>query len=263
MLRNSFIGLASSLALISAANAADMYVPGPAGGLKDVPVYEMNWSGFYAGVNGGYGVSGPAEVWTGTFGGTAFLQGAGAEPAGGFGGAQIGYNWEGIMSPRVVLGVEADIQGAGISDSRAVTAAFIPVPIFGVPVTNETNVDWFGTVRGRIGYSVGTSLLYVTGGLAYGDVDDQVKAPLLGLGSILKRDQTEVGYVVGAGVEVKISPAWSVKAEYQYIDFGSQNLAPVGAFAGSELGTKSIDTNINTVRAGLNYHVGSVYEPLK
>ncbi len=55
MLRVSLIGLVSSLALITSANAADMYVPGPAG-LKDVPVYEANWSGFYAGVNGGYGV---------------------------------------------------------------------------------------------------------------------------------------------------------------------------------------------------------------
>ncbi len=208
-------------------------------------------------------MSGPAEDWTSTFAGVPLFQGAGAEPAGGFGGAQIGYNWEGIASPRLVLGVEADIQGAGISDSRNVEAAFVPFPIFGIPVTNQTNVDWFGTVRGRLGYTFGNALLYVTGGLAYGNVDNQVKVS--GLGSVFKRDETEAGYAVGAGVEFKVSPAWSVKAEYQYIDFGSQSLAPVGILAacGTLCGTKEIDTNINTVRVGLNYHILPGYEPLK
>ena len=103
------------MALSAAANAADMYRP-TEGGYKDGPAYAgVNWSGLYAGVNGGYAfgnnsqdvkVSGP----TGTLGSPAW-----PELTGGFGGGQIGYNWQGVLAPRVVLGVEADIQGAGLS----------------------------------------------------------------------------------------------------------------------------------------------------
>src|SRR5258706_13123413 len=108
--RDGIFGLTliSALALGAfSANAADMYRAAPAGGYKDEPVYVANtWTGFYVGVNGGYGWT-PSDS---TFG-TDF------SPSGGFGGGQIGYNWQGAfgLGSHLVLGVEADIQGAGIS----------------------------------------------------------------------------------------------------------------------------------------------------
>jgi outer membrane immunogenic protein len=244
--------LTSALALASA-NAADMYVPVAPGGYKDGPVYGVNWSGFYVGVNGGYGWNGSTDTWTATFLGTPFASGAGAEPRGGFGGGQIGYNWQ---RDHLVFGLETDIQGAGISDDKEVITSI------GLPVHNVTNVDWFGTFRGRLGYAFGQALVYATGGLAYGSVSNEVNVPAIGLGTVLKRDQTETGYVVGGGVEYKFTPAWSVKGEYQYIDFGSQKMAGVGVFA-PFLGSKEIDTSINTIRLGLNYHIHQDYVPLK
>ena len=86
----------------SSALAADVYrVPEGAGGYKDGPAYVAGWSGFYAGVNGGYAFD-------------ARDRHAGILDEGGFGGGQIGYNWQGILHPRLVLGIEADIQGTGI-----------------------------------------------------------------------------------------------------------------------------------------------------
>ena len=140
------LGLSLTSILALPANAADIY----RGGLKDGPpppiyVAAPIWSGFYIGVNGGYG-------WTANDGPLA--------PEGGFGGGQIGYNWQGLFgySPWVI-GIEADIQGAGISDS-----------VSDVLGSQENSLNWFGTVRGRIGYAAGPALIYATGGFAYGEV---------------------------------------------------------------------------------------------
>src|SRR5215469_4641385 len=141
------VTLASAVALTSA-NAADMYVPAAAGpgGFKDVP-YVASWAGFYAGVNGGYGWSEHSDV----LAGPGFR---GLSPSGGFGGGQIGYNWQGVLDPRIVLGIEADIQGAGINDNKF----FGPrPPILRVFSDFESRLDYFGTVRGRLGYAFGPS----------------------------------------------------------------------------------------------------------
>ena len=103
--------LALSGAAILAASpalAADMYrAPAPAG-YKDVPYVSLDWSGFYAGVNGGYAFNSQNHP--------------AMKDEGGFGGGQIGYNWQGaLLSPHVVLGVEADFQGAGIDHSTGIT----------------------------------------------------------------------------------------------------------------------------------------------
>src|SRR5258708_7688363 len=113
--RDGIFGLTliSALALGAfSANAADMYRAAPAGGYKDEPVYVANtWTGFYAGVNGGYGWNANSFATDPGFLGEL-------NPSGGFGGGQIGYNWQGVFGhPQLVLGVEADFQGADISDS--------------------------------------------------------------------------------------------------------------------------------------------------
>jgi hypothetical protein len=103
-------------------------------------------------------------------------------PSGFIGGAQIGYNWQ--YSPLIVVGLEADFQGALERESNTLASSFggtasggnVPPP--GFPVSGstagayQTIIDWFGTVRGRIGYVWGDGgvMTYVTGGLAYGEV---------------------------------------------------------------------------------------------
>jgi outer membrane immunogenic protein len=242
---------ASAVALISAANAADIYRAPEGVSYKDAPYVATSWAGFYAGVNGGYAFSSDGNSYT--IPKPAFGTIPGAKPEGGFGGGQIGYNWQGMWHPHLVFGIEADIQGADISDNYRYTST-------SVARGASDNVDYFGTVRARIGYAFDRTLVYATGGFAYGNLNVKVRD---GVGVVgYKVDDVETGYAVGGGVEYKINPAWSLKAEYQYINFIDVSLNGV---VPSTVGTHSsnYDFDFHTVRAGLNYHFGSTYEPLK
>jgi outer membrane immunogenic protein len=225
----------TSVVALASANAADMY-PAPAGpgGYKDAP-YVASWTGFYVGLNGGYG-------WNAKHSDDL------VDPTGGFGGGQIGYNWQGMWHPNLVLGIEADFQGAGISDS--VTGS----SLLG-PATLKSELEWFGTVRGRLGYAFGSALLYGTGGFAYGSVKNSLSTVI---GNI-SQSETQTGWVAGGGVEYKIAPAWSAKAEYQFLSLDASD--PNGA---GPLGVGSGDrTEVHTFRVGVNYFFGRGYAPLK
>ncbi|MGA7327031.1 MAG: outer membrane beta-barrel protein [Rhodomicrobium sp.] len=269
MIRRILLASVSVVGLTAAASAADMYVPGPAagpGGYKDAP-WAPTWAGFYAGVNGGYGWDADVhniEISTSPLvlgGYPATTKGTDAE--GGFGGGQIGYNWQGVWHPHLVIGVEADIEGSGIEDSfnnRVING-------FGDALSAKKSLDWFSTIRARLGYSFGNVLVYGTGGFAFGGVKNQLIDVLTipPTGTVtLQKDATATGYVVGGGVEYMISPRWSLKAEYQFIDLGSYKLSsPEVPPSGFAFSTNKIDNTFNTVRVGVNYHFGPSYEPLK
>ena len=233
------LGLTLTSALALSANAGDTY----SGGLKDGPpppyVLAATWNGFYAGFNGGYGEpvnNGPSSF------PASDLHGGPFSPSGGFGGGQIGYNWQGLFgySPWVI-GIESDIQGAGISDSYD---------------GYTMSLNWFGTVRGRLGYAFGPALIYATGGFAYGEVENKGRNDA---GLPYDVSETQTGYVVGAGAEYKFNPAWSVKAEYQFISLDATFWNGAHALDGSS----SDRSEVNTFRIGVNYHLGgSGFGPL-
>jgi outer membrane immunogenic protein len=252
-LLSTVLGLTlTSVVALATANAADVY---PVGGYKDGPVFAtVNWAGWYVGANAGYAWSGQdidAD--------TNFMK---LSPEGGFGGGQIGYNWQGVWHPHLVLGVEADLQGAGISDSKSASGKFSNVNGTWAE-SAKTEINWFGTVRGRLGYAFGPTLVYGTAGLAYGEVGDNFAFHdyYSGSSSSASRTQTQTGYVVGAGVEHKFTPAWSVKAEYQYINLGNDDFYHKNNTVYGSAVSKDVD--LSTVRAGINYHVGAGFEPLK
>lgn len=243
MFRRIALASVSVIALSAAATAADIYMPGPVGpgGYKDAP-WVPTWAGFYIGINGGYGWSDFSDKFA-----LAASGFRGLDPQGGFGGGQIGYNWQ---SSHLVYGVEADIQGAGIEDKA--TDAFGNV--------FKTHLDYFGTVRGRLGYAFGPSLLYATAGFAYGGIrNDAIAAGI----NDFKFSGTATGWVAGGGYEYKFGPAWSLKAEYQFIDLGRNDpiLAPFGSAC--PLGPKCEADAFHTLRVGINYHFGTGDVPLK
>ncbi len=255
-LLSGILGLTlTSVVALASANAADIYrAPEGVGGYKDGPAFVgVNWSGFYVGVNGGYGWSANNKtIDFVTHGATTdFIKGPDA--SGGFGGGQIGYNWQGgYFGPRVVLGIEADIQGSGIGDDFHATSRN------GIPGIVKTDLDYFGTVRGRLGYAFDRTLVYATGGFAYGNVNTREIDATINF----KNDELLTGFVVGGGVEHKINPSWSIKAEYQYIDLGSYKLNGTDNL-GKTFTSNDLDAAFHTVRAGLNYQIHSGYEPLK
>lgn len=244
MLRRIALTASSAFLLVGAAQAGDY----PGGyGYDYGPAYAaVNWSGFYAGVNAGYAWSNdnqlvdPSEPFWGV------------SPAGGFAGGQIGYSWQGIMHPYLVLGIEADIQGSGISDSQ----------YDGYGAHYKSDLDYFGTFRGRIGYAANAWLLYFTGGLAYGGLHK-----LSNDFGPQTFDGTAVGYVVGGGLEYKITPAWSVKAEYQYLNFGRNDACGSGSCFGPDVVYYGYrpqgEDDYQTFRIGANYHFAPGYEPIK
>ncbi len=247
-LRRKLTGLSliSTVALASlAANAADLYrnPPPPASYAPPAAYVDQNiWQGFYAGLNGGYGWSNGGDTISYSNGDSS----ARAQPPGGFGGGQIGYNFQ---SGSFVYGVETDFQGGDLSGR--VTGATAGNLAF----TSRESIDWFGTVRGRAGYAFGRVLVYGTGGFAYGDVRQRAIYD----GDPLGGNSTQAGWVAGGGIEYKINPAWSLKGEYQYIDLGSEKLTD----AANTLSTNGLDTSFQTVRIGLNYRFGGSAEPLK
>ena len=233
------LSLAGVLALAPlAAHAADLYrhAPPPASYVPPAAYVEQNiWQGFYAGLNGGYGLSGGN--------GDSFGR---AQPQGGFGGGQIGYNFQ---AGPLVFGLETDFQGGDLSGSAAGTTSG------GTAFSNHESVDWFGTARGRLGLALGHALFYGTGGFAYGDVRQSAVYDGVSFGA----SGTQTGWVAGGGIEYKVSPAWSLKGEYQYIDLGSEKLTD----AANSLSTNGPDTSLQTVRLGLNYRFGGSSDPLK
>jgi outer membrane immunogenic protein len=265
MIRRILLASASVVALTAAASAADMYVAPAPGGYKDAP-YVPSWAGFYAGVNGGYGWANPSTVSdTETTNSTQTVLSKSFSPDGGFGGGQIGYNWQpgtsgykdGPGLGSIVLGIEADIQGADIKGSGNV--AFDPSHF----ATGSTEINWFGTVRGRLGYAIGNALIYGTGGFAFGGVHDKLSKQDPDGAQTVSDSKTATGYVVGGGLEYLFSPKWSAKVEYQYLDLGSTTLTADSIVIPKFNEKLDADHAFSTVRLGVNYHFTPVYEPLK
>ncbi|MGA7492176.1 MAG: outer membrane protein [Syntrophobacteraceae bacterium] len=221
-----------------------------------------NWTGFYAGLNtgfakdaGGYSAtSSPSGVYdTGDFTDLAFI----------FGG-QAGYNFQCCCCPNIVYGIEADINYDGMGDSVTgsgfglfAAGPATPPIINSYTVTQE--IDFFGTLRGRLGYTPADRLLlYITGGLAYGEVSSSTSyserfrstgvPAFSGFAFSGSSSDMLVGWCAGAGGEYAINNCWSVKLEYLYVDLGSMSYS----IAGTPL-TTNISTAQNVFRVGLNY----------
>jgi outer membrane immunogenic protein len=128
-----------------------------------------------------------------------------------------------------------------------------------VPATLTQKIDWFGTVRGRIGVlATPRVLLYATGGLAYGEVNSSESIGIVP--SVFSTSSTNVGYTIGAGIEGAIGGNWTAKLEYLYVDLGRVSgsfATPTAALGGGTI-TSNYSSRVtdNVLRAGVNYKFG-------
>jgi len=218
---NKFLNSAAVLAIViltpHTAQAADA-------ALAAAP---YDWSGLYLGVEGGYG-----------FGSQRFSERSvptetdAANLSGILGGITAGFN---MQSGSTVFGLESDISAASLKSHPVTSNGF-------TCVNCEGTVNWVGTVRGRLGYAIDTTMPYLTGGLAVGGVKGTATAANTVLG-----EGTRVGWTVGAGIEHAFSNNLSAKLEYLYTDLGRLELP-------TSCGTNCYtDERFSTIRIGLNY----------
>jgi outer membrane immunogenic protein len=272
-MKKFLIATAGLVALAAPALAADM-APAPytkAPPVMVAPIY--NWTGFYIGGNvGGAWENGsstevPSGVFVTTFPGQALPLAVGSR-SGFTGGGQFGYNWQ---ASAWVFGLEADFNYLGFGSKSAAVGGIGPT-FFGsgaAPNTLTYNVgreNFFGTVRGRIGYAWDRVLLYVTGGLAYGNgftnsVTYTNAAPGVIYATFQGNSGNNVGGTVGAGVEVAMGNGWSVKGEYLYVDLNNHNrtLLPTVVVGVAATGASFADSGgdrFSVARVGLNYKFG-------
>jgi outer membrane immunogenic protein len=248
-MRMSSFGTFGTAALVAAmtagsALAADLPAPVYKAAPMVAPVY--SWTGFYFGANVGYSWGRESNDW--------FLFGFPAASErqnmnGVIGGFQSGYNWQ---INQWVLGYESDIQASG---QRGETIyCVINCGVLNVDASHK--LPWFGTARSRVGYLVTpTVLLYATGGVAYGRTTANYTLSVLGFpaaGESFK--STRAGWTAGAGVEAAVGGGWSLKAEYLYMDLGTNSMT-VSTFGVPffQLNNRVTD---NIARVGVNYKFG-------
>ncbi|HWV52292.1 outer membrane protein, partial [Pseudorhodoplanes sp.] len=256
----------------------------------------QNWTGFYIGGNTGVGfgktssVNQPVDLLSEAFfnsGGLDFAPGSfdtSAHRNGWVGGLQAGYNWQ---AGAFVFGVEADIQKSAIGGRRSQQAFALPLAwgsAYAFDVNTESNLEWFGTLRGRVGFLITPDfLLYGTGGLTYGGVENSaavVFAPsvqpagvLGGLGSLTfqcsttaaaptsdcyagRGTGTRIGWTAGLGGEWKLDANWSVKLEYLHLQLQGMSInlvSPPPSSPGVSTNFVFDDFAYDIVRVGLNY----------
>ena len=272
-----------------AASAADL--PRRAAPPVFAPVPVFTWTGFYAGFNAGYGfntqdnraatvIAVPGTPAVALFGpgagGAPFSSGVlafgnGSSNDGFVGGGQIGYNYQFTPGSGVVVGVEADAQYVDFGRNRnrfSSSSPLIPGSLAFNP-NGLSSLDYFGTVRGRLGYAFDRTLVYGTGGFAYGSGSADRS-----FGGFAGNDSFRTGYAVGGGIEYALptdsflnffrSSAVTLKVEGLYVNL-DRNTRNQGAFVinaannfpvvYSGIGRRSDEFAV--VRAGLNYKFGS------
>jgi outer membrane immunogenic protein len=300
------LALAVSMLALGSASALGADLPAKVYTKAPPPIVAVyDWTGFYLGGNVGYswGRSSTTAALTDPLGVPPLLAATSAkfDLNGVIGGGQIGYNWQ---RSNWVFGLEGDIQGSGEKGSTSAVCAGAALTllntvaavssacslghagdtaagnVLALPVTSSLSekIEWFGTVRGRIGPTIAPTILaYVTGGLAYGEVKTTETIAGTNItnpggqgvngGTILTpfaasfgNSSTRVGWTVGAGIEGAISGNWTAKIEYLYMDLGNISgsfitpvVAPSGGFVTASYNTHVTD---NILRVGVNYRWG-------
>lgn len=237
------LGLVSTAVLATCLATSTLAADLPVRAAPVVYAPVFTWAGFYIGLNAGvgWGETGNVIVTGPTVGSSAILSGGSSD--GTFvGGGQLGYNWQ---SGAFVYGLEADIQYVDTGGS----VAWGPYSWWGG--RGDDDGAYFGTVRVRLGYAIDRTLIYITGGLAYGGLNSN---PVTG------NTTSNTGWTIGGGVEYAFTNNWTVKIEGLYVDTGEGRrtrvfVNPAGGVlpAGAYTATNDGSGGAGVVRVGVNY----------
>ena len=241
-MRRAILIAAAGMGLVTGgAGAADLGAPVE----EFVTAPALSWTGFYLGGHAGYGWS--DKDWT-------LVQNAGRRPSpeigsvitshdadGAIGGIQLGYNHQ---RDRLVLGVEGEFSWTGMdgySTWRSEDGRFRDA---------STDINWIMTLAGRIGFTHDRTLFFAKAGVAWADEDFSHTGGSADRVRKFSGDDTRTGWLIGAGLERAIDSNWSLKAEYNYLDFGDEKIS---LSDGDRTAIFDIDQDAHIVKIGFNY----------
>ena len=222
------------------ASAADVGLKAPPP-FAPAPPPLYTWTGFYLGAHMGSAWSN--SEWTTVGVGTD----ASIDAVGFIGGGQMGWNYQ--FAGGWVIGMEGDFTGSTMN--KSVNGCFID-PAQTCTMKNK----WTALLTGRLGYAFGPSLFYVKGGAAWGQFNYENLDP--SFGDTFSAGRTRTGWTIGGGWEYAFTPNWSAKIEYNFLDFGSDNVTLIAPITSTSF-AENIKNDIHQVKLGVNYRFGGWY----
>lgn len=211
----SLLAGVAALSFISTAHAADLIIdqPAPEVGIVDVT---NSWDGVFVGgfVGGAWGTATDDDL---------SLLTDDLDLSGWLVGVNAGANF--TLTNGIVAGVVGDIAWSDISGEEAGVLAY--------------NVDWVGSIRGRVGFDGGGFLPYLTAGLAVANATATDIVPV-------EDTQTHVGWTVGAGVEIAVVDNVSIDLLYRYSDYGTADYS-------LDAGVEELGLTSHQISAGVNW----------
>ena len=243
-------------ALPFGANAADMPVKAPP---RTVAAAVFSWTGFYAGIHGGYGWGDvdhrfPADTPAGVGGFNGiFSPGPGGGTfsrriSGGVFGGHVGYDQQ---YGNLVFGLEASASWSGLKG----TAVDPFLAVLGPGRSYKTKLDWFATLTPRLGYASGNWLFYAKAGLAAGHVVSDLTSTQVAVPILFHERNGHIGWTAGAGVEHAFTSNWIFGVEYNYVDLGTEQYGGIATQNGALAARGQYDVGLtyHTVLARLSY----------
>ena len=173
-------------------------------------------------------------------------------------GAHAGYNWQ---QGAAVFGFETDLQATHLNSSMSGglthNPAIVPLPASDFASTTAL-IEYYGTVRGRLGWAAGQWMFFGTAGAAYGNVELSSTFSTLGLRTFSQTSEPKIGWVVGAGFEYLLRPNLMLSLGYQYVDLGrigiSSSTTGISGPSFVTLGqAATVHAQFQTVMAGMSW----------
>lgn len=184
------------------------------------------WTGAYLGLNAGYASGSPSVQAPGTT--TTW------DTTGYVGGLHGGFNWQ---TDIWVIGLEGDADWGNLEGSRSFN-------FFGNAISLASETSFLGSIRGRLGYTIGEAMLYGTGGWAFSRTELRVTA----LGATSTQSENGNGWVAGGGFELKLARNWSGRIEGLYYNLTKDSVNITGI-------RTEFDNSQWVARAGLTFHL--------
>ena len=263
-MRKSLLASIALVAFVSgSAMAADLPVKSP----RMMVAEGFSWSRCYVGAHAGFGWGrNRNDFGSAIAGGPTEAEGFPAEfgpfnhdTSGGVAGGQIGCNYQ--FSNNWVVGIEGEVSWSGIKGSFTAPEDFADPGAFS---RFESRNRWDSDVALRLGYAWNRSLLYAKAGVVFGnfsytewhdDFPSTHACPNGGTCSV-SFSKTVPGLLLGAGWEYALLNNWSIKAEYNYLNFASHNI-PYPSL-GAALPNFGVHDTKHVIKIGVNYLFGDV-----